>query len=86
MPLPVTICNGVQYFGPIYSSTKSATVSALLSGTGKASGQPLYQSTNPIIYLLPDRIFGYGLETSKPKFCKMGKEKHLFLVGVVSSF
>ena len=48
VPLSVTICNGVLCLGMISSGTRWTTVSALLSGTAKASGQPLYQSTKLI--------------------------------------
>ena len=33
----------------------------------------------PIMYLLPDRVLGYGPDTSSPNFT-MGKENHLFPV------
>ena len=68
VPLSITICNGVLCLGMISSSTRWTTVSALLSGTAKASGQPLYQSTKLIVYLLPDKVVGQGPETSRPNF------------------
>ena len=39
----------------------------------------MYQSTNPTLYLLPDRVLGYGPETSSPNLA-IGKEEHLFPV------
>ena len=50
------------------SMIKSVTVSAVSSGTAKASGQPLYQSKKAMIYLFPDRLIGYGPGRSKLSF------------------
>ena len=69
MPLPLPICSNVLYHGVTSSSNKWASLSTFV-GTEKASCQPLYQLTNPIMYLLPDKVFGYGPETSKPNFAK----------------
>ena len=65
VPLSVTICRGHPKRGKISSMIKLATVSAVLSGTANASGQPLYQSTKAIIYLFPDKVVGYGPQRSK---------------------
>ena len=70
VPLSVTSCKGVLCLGIISSNSKCAMVSALLSGTGKASAQPEYQSTNPTTYLLPDNVLWYGPATSRPIFAK----------------
>ena len=45
-------------------------VLALLSGTAKASGHPLYLSINPTIYLFSDKLVGYGPDTSNPILAK----------------
>ena len=37
---------------------KFATVSPVLSEMAKASGQQLYQLTQAMIYLLPDKVVG----------------------------
>jgi hypothetical protein len=41
-----------------------------LFGTTKASGQPLYKSINPTIYVFPDKDVEYGLDKSNPIFAK----------------
>ena len=43
-------------------------VSAVLSGIVTASGHPLYQATDPVMYLLPDRVSGHSTEISSPNF------------------
>ena len=58
VPLSVTIYNGVLSLGMISSNNRWTTVSALLSQTVKASGQPLYQSTKLIMYLFTAKIVG----------------------------
>ena len=70
VPLSVTKTRGQEYLGNISSINKCATVSAVLSGTGKASGHPLYQSTNATIYLFPERDVAYGPDKSKDNFWK----------------
>ena len=47
-----------------------AIVSAVLTGTAKASGQPLNQSTKVTTYILPDNVFGYGPDKSRLNFAK----------------
>ena len=54
--LSVTNCKQEPKRGKILSINGSATVLAVLSGTEKAFGQPLYQPTNMIINLLPDKV------------------------------
>ena len=39
-----------------------------LSGTAKASGQPLNQSTKVMMYLFPDNVVGNGPERSRLSF------------------
>ena len=45
-------------------------MSAVLSGTAKASGQPLNLSINATMYLLPDKVLGYGPDKSRLTLAK----------------
>ena len=69
-PLSVTTSSGHPKRGNISSMIKWAIVSAVLSGTAKASGQPLNQSAKATIYLFPDNVFGYGPDKSRLNFAK----------------
>ena len=51
-----------------FNNQLSYELSAVLSGTAKASGQPLNQSTKAMMYLFPDTVVGYGPERSLLSF------------------
>ena len=70
VPLSVTRSSGQPKRGKISSISRWAIVSAVLSGTAKASGQPLNLSTNATMYLLPDKVLGYGPDKSRLTLAK----------------
>ena len=67
-PISFTSSKGQPKRGYTSSKIKLASVSAILSGTAKASGHPLYQSKKAIMYLFPERAFGYGPDKSRLSF------------------